>query len=112
MTRRPWAVGLSDRAEADFDDIPHWAADRFGARQAASYGKVLAASLSRLEHGPAVPGARQREEIGAGLHTLRVGSRGRHIILFRVGSELDRTIDVSRILHDAMDLARHAGEDD
>jgi toxin ParE1/3/4 len=105
VTRRRWTVGLADRAEADFEEIVRWTVDRFGAGQAASYGKLLAASLNRLERGPAVVGARQRDEMGAGLHTLHVRRRGRHIILFRIGSETERTIDLSGILHDAMDLA-------
>ena len=107
MTRRKWTVRLSDSAEADYDDILHWTVRRFGVMQAGAYGELLAASLARLERGPAIAGARQRDEIGAGLSTLHVGRRGRHIILFRIGSESDRTIDVLRILHDAMDLARH-----
>jgi len=68
---------------------------------------LLAAALARLERGPSIAGVRQRDEIGAGLRTLHAGRRGRHIILFRIGSEPDRTIDVLRIPHDAMDLARH-----
>ena len=112
MTGRGWTVRLTDTAAADFDNILRWTADHFGAGQAASYGKLLAASLSRLERGPAIAGARQRDEIGAGLRTLHVGRRGRHIILFRIGSVPDRTIDVLRILHDAMDLARHAQRQD
>ena len=31
-----------------------------------------------------------------GLRTLHVGSRGRHIILFRISGEADRTNDVRR----------------
>ncbi len=67
--------------------------------------------LSRLESGPRIDGLRQRDEIGPGMRTLHVGRPGRHVILFRVGSKADRTIDVLRILHDAMDLARHAPPD-
>ncbi len=107
MTRRTWEVRLSDTAEADYDGVLRWTSARFGAMQAASYGGLLAVALARLERGPATTGARQREEIGAGLRTLHLGRRGRHVILFRIGSELERTIDVLRILHDAMDLARH-----
>ena len=107
MTRRKWAVRLSATAEADYDEILRWTARQFGATQAAKYGALLARSLARLERGPIVAEVRQRDEIGAGLRTLHVGRRGRHIILFRVGSELTATIDVLRILHDAMDLARH-----
>ncbi len=107
MTRRKWTVRLSDTAEADYDDILRWTVRRFGAVQAASYGVLLAAAVARLERGPTIAGARPRDEIGAGLRTLHVGRRGRHIILFRISSEPDRTLDVLRILHDAMDLARH-----
>lgn len=109
MTRHRWTVRLSDTADADYDDILRWTARRFGAGQAASYAELLAATLARLERGPSILGARHRDEIGAGLRTLHVGQRGRHVILFRVGSEVDRTIDVLRILHDAMDFARHVG---
>jgi toxin ParE1/3/4 len=111
VTRRNWAVRLSDTAEADYDEILHWTAGRFGAVQAASYGRLLTAALARPEHGPTIAGARQRDEIGSGLRTLHVGRRGRHIILFCIGSESDRTIDVLRILHVAMDLARHVQEE-
>jgi toxin ParE1/3/4 len=112
VTRRAWTVRLSDTAESDFDDILRWTMRRFGAIQAASYGELLGTALARLERGPMIAGGRQRDEIGAGLRTLHVGRRGRHIILFRIGGEPDRTIDVLRILHDAMDLARHVARED
>jgi toxin ParE1/3/4 len=80
---------------------------RFGADQAAKYGDLPAVALARLVRGPAIAGARHRNEIGLGLRSLHVGRRGRHIILFREGSEPERVIDVLRILHDAMDPARH-----
>ena len=111
MTRQTWTVRLSDSAEADYDAILRWTAAQFGGRQAASYGARLAAVLARLEHGPTLAGVRQRNEIGAGLRTLHVGPRGRHIILFRVGNAARRTLDVLRILHDAMDVARHLPDD-
>jgi toxin ParE1/3/4 len=107
VTRRGWTVRLSAAAEADYDDILRWTMERFGATQAASYGELLAMAVACLERGPAIAGTQKRDEIGAGLSTLHVGRRGRHFILFRIGTEPDRTIDVLRILHDAMDLARH-----
>jgi toxin ParE1/3/4 len=112
VTRRNWTVRLSNTAEADYDEILRWTAQRFGVLQAASYGDLLTAALVRLERGPTIAGARRRNEIGAGLHTLHVGRRGRHVILFCIGSESARTIDVLRILHDAMDLARHVQRQD
>lgn len=107
MTRRNWTVRLPDAAEADYDEILRWTTQRFGVAQAAIYGDLLAGALVRLVRGPAIAGARQRDEIGLGLRSLHVGRRGQHIILFRAGTEAERVIDVLRILHDAMDLARH-----
>jgi len=112
VTRRKWIVRLSDTAEADYDDILRWTTRQFGTRQAAAYGALLAAALTRLERGPSIAGTRSRGEIGEGLLTLHLARRGRHLILFRVGSETERTIDVLRILHDAMDLARHVKQGD
>jgi len=106
VTRRKLTVRLSVTAEADYDGILRWTARQFGATQAAAYGVLLARSLARLERGPVLAEVRQRDEIGAALRTLHVGRRGRHIILFRVGSKLTATIDVLRILPDTMDLAR------
>lgn len=112
MTRRTWTVRLSDAAEADYDEILRWTRRRFGAPQTVAYGDLLAAALVRLQRGPAIAGVQQRDEIGAGLRILHVGRRGRHVILFRIGSEPERTIDVVRILHDAMDLVRHVPQED
>jgi toxin ParE1/3/4 len=112
VTRRSWTVRLSAAAETDHDEILRWTAERFGIQQAAAYGERLAARVAGLGGGPNIAGARKRDEIGVGLRTLHVGRRGRHIILFRIGSEPDRTIDVLRILHDAMDLARHVLRED
>jgi toxin ParE1/3/4 len=112
VTRRNWTARLSDTADADYDDILRWTARRFGTTQAVAYGGLLAAALAHLERGSGIAGVRQRDEIGAGLRTLHVGHRRRHSILFRIGSEPDRTIDVLRILHDALDLARHARLED
>jgi toxin ParE1/3/4 len=111
VTRRTWTIRLSAAAEADYDEILRWTENRFGAAQAVAYGDLLATALARLERGAATTGARQRDEINAGVRTLHVGRRGRHVILFRAGSERDRTIDVLRILHNAMDLTRHAPHD-
>jgi toxin ParE1/3/4 len=107
VRHKRWTIRLSDAAEADYDEIVRRTAQRFGVAQSATYGRLLAAALARLERGPSVVGARQRNEIGAGLRTLHIGGRGRHIALFRVGSAQERMIDVLRVLHDAMDLARH-----
>jgi toxin ParE1/3/4 len=55
-----------------------------------------------------VPGSLARDEVAPGLrslHAARRGRRGRHVVLDRVAG--GNTIEVVRILHDAMDLPRH-----
>jgi len=64
-----------------------------------------------LRSGPETPGVKRRDEIGKDVCTLHIARdkrRGRHFILFRVRrEEQPPRIEVLRILHDAMDLARH-----
>ena len=106
-----WIVWLSATAEADYVAILRWTAEHFGPEQHTAYAETLAAALSALIEGPEIPGAKTRSELGKGLRTLHVargGRRGRHFILFRVGAQEGRpAIEVLRLLHDSMDLARH-----
>lgn len=117
MTVRPssWQVRLADAAEEDFREIVRWTLQQFGETQARTYAQTLSAALISLSEGPAVRGARPREDIARGLFTLHVarkGLRGRHFILFRLGRGKNlQIIEVLRILHDAMDLARHLPPD-
>ena len=103
-----WLVRLGSVAEHDFADIIAYTAETFGARQARVYQSTLTKALTALHAGPDVIGSVARDEIEAGLkslHVARKGRRGRHLILYR--SMPGRIIEVVRILHDAMDLARH-----
>lgn len=103
-----WTVRLADTAQADFRDILRWTVAQFGQAQARVYAETLAAALEALAAGPTVIGARARDDIAKGLYTLHVargGRKGRHFVLFRIGSETgSELIDVLRLLHDAMDL--------
>lgn len=116
MNRRsstPWTIRLAGRAERDFVEILEWTAQTFGARQARTYAQTLSLAMDALVGGPDVAGGTQRDEIGPGIRTLhvqRLGRKGRHFIIFRVGGE--RTIDVLRLLHDSMDLARQVEASD
>ena len=113
-SRRRWRVRLAAAAEADVRDIVLWTAKGFGAAQARAYADTLSRAIRALAEGPAVPGARRREDIAKGimaLHVARGGRKGRHVVLYRVGSPAKPpVIDVLRVLHDAMDLPRHVGE--
>lgn len=104
-----WHVRLSEPAEKDFFTILRWTTQRFGKRQARIYATTLRASLKALVEGPGVLGSVARSDIGPNILTLHVARnqrRGRHFIVYRA-HEGDRHIEVLRILHDSMDLARH-----
>jgi toxin ParE1/3/4 len=102
---------LTDAAQADFYDIISWTAEQFGELQARRYEATITQALAALIDGPNRIGARTRGDILPelmSLHVARAGNKGRHFILFRLtGDEGEETIEVLRILHDAMDLARH-----
>jgi toxin ParE1/3/4 len=102
----PWIVRLAATAEADFQNIIVWTLEEFGVGQADIYADTLTSAITALIDGPTIVGARERREIGKGLHTLHVarrGRKGRHFVPFRVNSST-RHIEILRLLHDAMDL--------
>jgi toxin ParE1/3/4 len=107
--RRRWAVRLAETAERDFEHILRWTADQFGQRQAETYLHTLLAAIEALTDGPYAVGVRPRPDIGRALlslHVHRGRRRGRHVIYFCADENM-RTIDVLRVLHDAMDPGKH-----
>jgi toxin ParE1/3/4 len=111
VVERIWTVRLSAAAEADFRQILRWTVDHFGSAQARIYAETLSTALKDLCAGPSIIGVKERPEIGSNIWTLHVarnGRKGRHFIMFRVGAAQDsKVIDVLRLLHDGMDLAKH-----
>jgi toxin ParE1/3/4 len=108
VTEPRWRIRLSDEAEQDFLRILKDTKDAFGERQSIVYRALLLDGLAALDAGPDVPGSSARDELRPHLHSLHVARRGRsgrHVIIYRAGG--GNVIDVVRILHDAMDFARH-----
>jgi toxin ParE1/3/4 len=108
---RSWPIRLTAAAEVDFQGILRWTLEQFGEVQAQVYADTLSTALESLAAGPKVIGAIARNDIAKGLFTLHVARharKGRHFIMFRVGRDKNReVIEVLRLLHDAMDVARH-----
>ena len=103
-----WAVRLAEKAEHDLLDALVWTTDQFGALQADDYLETLTLALEALTDGPNIVGSKVRDDIGLGIRTLhvaRLGRKGRHFVVFRISDA--QTIDVIRLLHDSMDLAKH-----
>jgi toxin ParE1/3/4 len=73
------------------------------------YRDTLVEAIGELAEGPDVAGSKARDEIMPGLRTLQVARRGRrgsHFLIYRAAPK--STIEIIRILHDRMDLKRHA----
>ncbi|WP_299437298.1 type II toxin-antitoxin system RelE/ParE family toxin [uncultured Rhodospira sp.] len=106
-----WIVRPTKKADKDFADILYWTLRQFGKAQATAYRQTIESALEALQGGPTVPGIRRLDGVSGGLMTLHVarqGRKGRHLIVFRVAPNTDHpTLDILRILHDAMDLPRH-----
>lgn len=112
MTPTPWKIRLSEAAENDWRRVLAETLRLFGQKQALTYRELLVDALKSLENGPDNRLSRQRDDIRIGfrlLHIARRGRPGRHFIVYR--AEQDHTIEIVRILHDAMDLPRHLPED-
>jgi toxin ParE1/3/4 len=106
-----WPVRLAAAAESDFQNILAWTLEQFGPAQARAYAETLSAALEALTEGPTLAGVRDRGDILPSLmslHVARQGQKGRHFVVFRVSTgSTPPSIEVLRLLHDAMDLQRH-----
>lgn len=104
-----WTVRLADQAVQDVEDILDWTLEQFGPLQLEYYAEVINDALEALNEGPQMIDVRKCPELGddvATLHVARHGRKGRHQLIFRVHDQ-ECVIEVLRILHDSMDLARH-----
>jgi toxin ParE1/3/4 len=110
-----WTVRLTHAAETDFGNIIDWTFDQFGERQALVYEQVITDALDALTYGPTVVGVKERLEIAKGLFTFHMAHgtrRARHFVLFRVADKgRTRTLEVLRLLHNAMELDRHVRDE-
>ncbi len=108
MSKVRWRIRLSGQAKKDIAGILTRTAGIFGGQQAAIYQTTIVEALAELEFGLDVPGSAARDEIRPNLRSLHVarnGRRGRHIVFYSAAPS--RIVEVERILHDAMDFARH-----
>lgn len=101
---------MAQQATQDFTSILHWTANHFGHQQANDYSVTLRSAIKALGvDGPQTIGCQVCKELGADfwrLDVARQGRKGRHVIMLRAKFDA-RIIEVLRILHDSMDVARH-----
>ena len=107
---------VAGRAARDIDEILERSEADFGAVAADRYRRLLDVALQLLKSDPARAGVRTDADLPSGVRLFhlriarnrlaavdRVG-RPRHFLVFRIRPGL---IEVLRVLHDTMDLARH-----
>jgi toxin ParE1/3/4 len=92
-------VGLSRQADADLDDILDYSIAAHGRETAEAYLRTINAALDWLAERPHL-GA-PRNDLKKGLRSLPAGE---HRIYYRFDGQI---VLVARVLHKAMDAARH-----
>tara|TARA_B100000614_G_scaffold47856_1_gene40844 strand:- start:689 stop:1078 length:390 start_codon:yes stop_codon:yes gene_type:complete len=102
----------------DLRDIRAFTLKRYGREQAEAYGALLKAALRDLRDDPFRPGSWDRPEVGENIRSYHVGltasrpgspvRKARHVVLYFLPEE--HAVVISRVLHDARDLARHLPE--
>jgi toxin ParE1/3/4 len=95
---------LPERAAADVLEIAAYTADRFGPRQAQRYH----AGLERILQAPAKSPGRGRNAPDVGPNMLRYNYES-HVVFYRPNPD---GVLIVRVLHQAMDAARHQMKDD
>jgi toxin ParE1/3/4 len=112
---------LSEAAQGDVLNVLAWTHEQFGEAARLRYESLIVAALRDVASQPDGPGSLARPELGSGVRSwhLRL-SRGRmetgagvvrrprHFLVYRFEPGL---VVVGRVLHDAMELARHLGPD-
>ncbi len=112
-----YEVHLAPAARRDLLAVMVWSVREFGQQAALRYDALIRQALKDIAEDPERPGSKERPEImitGARTYHLvfshsRVKGTGvktpRHLLLYRPSGE--GLIEVSRIIHDSCDLARH-----
>lgn len=108
---------LSPAAEHDLETILAWTHEQFGERARLRYEALLVQAIIDVAADSERAGCQARPELAQCAFTYHLTfsrdhvntggrvRRPRHFLLCRTAS--DGTIEVGRVLHDSMDLARH-----
>lgn len=102
---------FSPQAVRDIEEALEYTLEQFGERKQEQYKDLIRLALADIAVNPDDPRAKRRPELHPDARTFHLSRRGmhaRHFLLYRVTA--DRHVDIGRLLHDSMDLARHVPE--
>jgi toxin ParE1/3/4 len=112
---------LSDAAQVDVINVLAWTHEQYGGAVRLRYESLIVAALRDVSTQPDRPGSIARPELGSGVRSwhlrpsrdhlgtgAEVVRRPRYPLVYRVERAL---LVVGRVLHDAMELARHLDPD-
>jgi toxin ParE1/3/4 len=114
-----YQLHIAKAAQDDVAQVLEWTVHAFGTIGLKRYETLIQTALSNLASNPSRVGVQTRDDIGPAICTYHLASsrkrsstgsqvaKPRHLMVFRV---VGNTVQVARLLHDAMDFARHAPE--
>jgi toxin ParE1/3/4 len=108
----PHRYRLTRAAEADYVNILRRTLRDFGRPQFDAYRALLNRAFAVIAEDPLRLNSKQRDELGHGIRTFHIGTlaprkgAARHFLVYRT-STVDDAVDILRILHDSMEIARH-----
>jgi toxin ParE1/3/4 len=113
---------ISPAAQRDIESILVWTQERFGLQGRLRYEALLLRAILDVVDDPQRSGSRARPDIAPAVRTYHlffsrsrvsaaVGKvrRPRHFLLYRTNNK--GQVEIGRILHDSMDLAKHLPEE-
>ena len=113
---------ISPAAHRDIHSILAWTHERFGLQGRLRYEALLVRAILDVADDPCRTGSQARPEILAAARTYHLWHsrdrvepasdrvrRPRHFLLYRTCE--DGRVEIGRVLHDRMDLARHLPEE-
>jgi toxin ParE1/3/4 len=108
---------LSAAAEHDIENILEWTQENFGEQGRLRYEELLRRAIMDVAAAPRRLGSMHCPEVGLGVRVYHLQysrhrversigrvRRPRHILIYRSGS--DGVVQISRVLHDGMELGR------
>jgi toxin ParE1/3/4 len=114
---------LSSLAQQDIEAILAWTHRELGESMRLRYEELLIQAMLDLADDPGRVGSTARPELMPGVFTYHLHysrnrvsrsagriRKPRHFLLYRLA--MDGHLEISRVLHDSMDLARHLPSDD